>query len=247
MVICSIPNTYMPGTYTYPFEYQLPPDLPGVFEIEDYSGGLVRDLTCRISYKLKATLDVNGFFAKDLKANYHLTVHEQLTQTIQPGHDSTSQSVNFLCCFNKGTCHLDVTMDKNVYLAGETAQVYCKINNGSQVDITNMRCKLVQAITFKAHGHNETFTRELCRQTFPGVPAGAVMEQPQPLPLVPNVHEKAIINPSTSGLLITCSYHVDVECNIPWCPDVRLRLPLTVIAPMLVKAPIPAKLFPEPM
>ncbi|DAZ95620.1 TPA: hypothetical protein N0F65_002249 [Lagenidium giganteum] len=229
IVICSFPQMYMPGNYMYNFQYQLPPTLPGVFHLDDYDHEDLEDLEAKIKYTLKATLDVNGFFAKDLKANCHLVVYSQLMHTIQPSEDSTMQNVNFLCCFNKGKCSLAVAMDKNAYVPGETAQIQCHINNESEVDITNMRCLLWQDITLATkHGHR-TFSRLMCKQDFPGVPSHSTLQQPQPLQLLGNTKDGSMC-PSTDGSVIKCAYRNDVECDIPWCPDINLHLPVTILA-----------------
>ncbi|GAB9472303.1 hypothetical protein Gpo141_00009484 [Globisporangium polare] len=230
IVICAIPQEYMPGHYMYPFEYQLPVELPGVFHLESYSSGFVDDLKAKIKYKFKATLDVGGFFSKDLKADCNLAVHERNMQLIRPSEDSTTQNVNFLCCLNKGTCNLAVAMDKNVYLPGEVAQIQCQINNNSSVEISAMHCHLYQDIKLRlSHGGFHEFTREIASRVFPGVAAQSSSSQPQPLPLASDHGE--FLNPSTTGNLIQCSYRINVECDIPWCPDVVLHLPVTLIAP----------------
>jgi hypothetical protein len=225
-------NMYMPGKYMYPFEYQLPVPLPGSIRIDGFSSGSVENLSGKIKYKLKATLDVGGFFATDLKADCDLVVHERLFQSIMASEDSTTQDVRFLCCFNKGRCTLSVAMDKNVYLPGETAQIQCVIDNGSTVNIDHMRCQLFQDVTvlLKHHGR-QTFTQQICQQEFQGVPAGGSLQQPQPLTLMSD--RGVVITPSTTGELISCAYRIVIECDIPWCPDVQLRMPVTIIAPAL--------------
>lgn len=229
IVISAISQTYMPGHYMYPFQYQLPVELPGVFRLESYASGFIDKLEAKIKYKFKATLDVGGYFASDLKADCNLVVHERNLEAIRPSEDSVTQNVNFLCCINKGTCQLAVAMDKNVYLPGETAQIQCQINNGSSVEITAMRCRLYQDIKLRTkHGHHE-FTREMATRAFPGVPANSSLAQPQPIALVSD--HGAFLNPSTGGRLIQCSYRINVECDIPWCPDVEMHLPVTLIAP----------------
>jgi hypothetical protein len=225
-------NMYMPGKYMYPFEYQLPVPLPGSIRIDGFSSGSVENLSGKIKYKLKATLDVGGFFATDLKADCDLVVHERLFQSIMASEDSTTQDVRFLCCFNKGRCTLSVAMDKNVYLPGETAQIQCVIDNGSTVNIDHMRCQLFQDVTvlLKHHGR-QTFTQQICQREFQGVPAGGSLQQPQPLTLMSD--RGGVITPSTTGELISCAYRIVIECDIPWCPDVQLRMPVTIIAPAL--------------
>ncbi|KAF1791216.1 Immunoglobulin E-set [Phytophthora cactorum] len=137
---------------------------------------------------------------------------------LQPGHSRTqfqrasskrgltTQNVKFLCCFNRGTC---------------------------QLAITAMRCKLYQDITVKItkEGSYRTFTRLMCESAFPGVPPGASLSQPQPLTLISTSNSH--LQPSTKSDLIACAYRIDVECDIPWCPDVRLHLPINILAPEL--------------
>ncbi|KAG1704666.1 hypothetical protein DVH05_005595 [Phytophthora capsici] len=233
VIFATTGRNYTPGRYSYPFEYQLPAQLPGVFKITGYSQGDIDKLSAKIKYKFKATLDVDGFFASDLKADCDLVVHERNLKELVASEDSTTQDVKFLCCFSRGTCQLAVAMDKSVYLPGETAQIHCNITNGSTVEITAMRCKLYQDITVKLakEGSYRTFTKLMCESAFPGVPPGASLSQPQPLSLI-STHSGAL-QPSTKGDLIACSYRIDVECDIPWCPDVRLQLPVSIIAPEL--------------
>jgi hypothetical protein len=163
-------------------------------------------------------------------------VHERNFKQLVASEDSTTQDVNFLCCFSRGKCELAVAMDKSVYFSGETAQIQCNINNGSTVEITTMRCKLYQDITVQLAkgGSYQTFTRLICEKQFPGVPPNSSLTQPQPLALVPG--NASALQPSTKGELIACAYRIDVECDIPWCPDVRLHLPINVIAPGLPSA-----------
>ncbi|KAG7376742.1 hypothetical protein PHYPSEUDO_012800 [Phytophthora pseudosyringae] len=226
-------RNYAPGRYSYPFEYQLPAELPGSFHINGYSQGDIEKLSAKIKYKFKTTLDVDGFFASDLKVDCDLVVHERNFKELVASEDSTAQDVKFLCCFSRGTCQLAVAMDKSVYLPGETAQIQCNIANGSTVEITAMRCKLYQDITVKLakEGSYRTFTKLMYESAFPGVPPGASLSQPQPLPLV-SMHSSAL-QPSTKSDLIACAYRIDVECDIPWCPDVRLHLPVSILAPEL--------------
>ncbi|KAH7463954.1 hypothetical protein PRIC2_005931 [Phytophthora ramorum] len=230
VIFATAGQNYAQGRYTYPFEYQLPAELPGAFKITNYSQGDVEDLSAKIKYKFKATLDVGGFFASDLKADCDLVVHERNFKELVPSEDSTTQDVKFLCCFSRGKCELAVAMDKSVYFPGETAQIQCSVNNGSTVEITAMRCKLYQDITVQLAkgGSFRTFTKQMCENQFPGVPPGSSLAQAQPLTLVPT--SSGFLQPSTKGELIACAYRIDVECDIPWCPDVRLHLPINIIA-----------------
>jgi hypothetical protein len=236
LVLYEIDQTLAPGQYAYPFQYQLPPSLPGVIHLKNVSE---RSFCCnegKIKYTLKATLDVDGFLAEDLKADCHLVVHSALMQTVKASEDHITKNVNFLCCINKGICTLDVVMDKNVYLPGETSMIQCNIQNGSSVNIENMRCKLYQVIHLRgSSGGDYTIKSKIAEKTFPGVPANATLQQPQPLPLVTSLGYE--MTPSTQGNFIDCRYFIDIECDIPWCPDVHLNLPVQIIAPILPPPP----------
>ncbi|KAG7376741.1 hypothetical protein PHYPSEUDO_012799 [Phytophthora pseudosyringae] len=221
-------QSYTPGCYTYPFEFQLPAELPGAFKISGYSDGDIADLSAKITYKFKATLDVGGFFASDLKAACDLVVHERHSKALVGSEDSITQDVKFLCCFSRGSCDLAVAMDKSVYCPGETARIQCNINNRSSVGITAMRCKLYQDVTVEIGGEYRTFTKLMCENVFPGVAPSSTLAQLQPLALVPD--HSGFLQPSAKGELIVCAYHIDVECDIPWCPDVCLHLPVSIIA-----------------
>lgn len=233
-MICSLPHAYAPGKYMYPFEYQLPPTLPGVFHLDKFYSDNVRDMKVDIKYKLKTTLDVNGFFASDLKADCHLVVHPQPVMNVsEPLMDSTVENVNFLCCINKGQCELAIRLDKSVFFPGETANVACDVDNRSQVEITALRCYLHQDIhlTPKKGGSTRTFSRKLCVQSFPGVAAASKSSQPLPLPLVTAEYGTNAMPPSTTGIMVRCSYRIEAECDIPWAPDVHLSIPVTIMAP----------------
>lgn len=172
-------------------------------------------------------------FSKDLKDTTRLVVHEQLRQDIHPSEDSITKTVRYLCCINKGTCSLAVAMDKNVYFLGDVAQIQVVINNSSSIEITRMRCTLNQLVALKLDGKTY-LEREVAKQVFPGVEAGQSITQSQPLPLMANLNNVNYINPSTNGMIIQCGYRIDIECDIPMCPDVELHMPITIIAPVIV-------------
>ncbi|TMW65700.1 hypothetical protein Poli38472_008342 [Pythium oligandrum] len=165
IILSQIPHTLQPGDYVYPFQYQLPSTLPGVFSLERYACLGVNNLEATVQYKFKATLE-------DLKARTYVVVHERLAQRIQPSQDSITQNIHWFCCLSRGKCTLAVAMDKNVYLPGETAQILCHITNDSHVNISALRCHLYQDITLTlAFPEAQTFTRLIAEARFSGVPA----------------------------------------------------------------------------
>jgi hypothetical protein len=99
-----------------------------------------------------------------------------------------------------------------------------------------MRCKLYQVIHLRGStGGDRTIKSKIAEKSFPGVPANSTLQQPQPLPLVASSGYS--MTPSTQGNYIQCQYFIDIECDIPWCPDVHLNLPVQIIAPILPPSP----------
>ncbi|KAG6949292.1 hypothetical protein JG687_00014966, partial [Phytophthora cactorum] len=195
-----------PGTLFVSVRVPAPSSTTGRVPHQRVFAGRYRELSAKIKYKFKATLDVDGFFASDLKADCNLVIHERNFRELVPSEDSTTQNVKFLCCFNRGTC---------------------------QLAITAMRCKLYQDITVKItkEGSYRTFTKLMCESAFPGVPPDTSLSQPQPLTLISTSNSH--LQPTTKSDLTACAYRIDVECDIPWCPDIRLHLPINILAPEL--------------
>ena len=221
----------------YPFEYQLPENLPSVFDIVKYPGGCRRLLTVNILYKLKACLDVNGFLSKHLKGEIAPVVHARLPAHMMVSEYRTQKAVRLLCCICRGRCRLAVAMDKNAYHVGEVAQIQCTIDNNSDVDITRGTCRLHQEIVMRAGGHVVKLHKVLAERAFAGVKQRTSVQQPQPMPLVADAG-RGTVTSSTTGRIIECRYRIEIACDIPWCPKVRLRLPVTMLPPNNPEAPV---------
>eukprot|EP00116_Pleurobrachia_bachei_P007887 sb/3468149/ len=67
--------------------------------------------------------------------------------------------------------------------------------------------------------------RERERERERGCKEGETISQDQQLPLVGD------FLPVTYAKHITCEYRIEVECAIPWCPDVELHIPVGLYEP----------------
>nr|AIG55451.1 secreted protein [Thraustotheca clavata] len=224
IVLFNVQHHIPVGNYVYPFQYQLPQGLPGCFD-NTYDSGV----HAKIEYSVKGTLCIDGMFTRDLKSRQKLTVYSQLAGNVSPSYAEKTQTVRLFCCFSQGQCHLRVAMDKNMYGPGEVPMINCDIVNQSKKDIRTMRCELIRVVEVYVHGRHRTLTKVICGANFPGVPAGTDLTQPQPFQL-----NGKDLYPSTRGEFIMCRYHIEVTCDIPWCPDVCLELPIALGAPILV-------------
>ena len=88
------------GSYVFPFSFALMPNLPGSIQIAGSNAGLPYFGSVR--YKVKATVDLQGFFARDLKYTHDLIIHEPLHYQIASVWNEKSGTARFLCCIPKG-------------------------------------------------------------------------------------------------------------------------------------------------
>jgi hypothetical protein len=223
------------GVHEFPFQYQLPPGLPGVFEYKkkrkvhkrDQDGGSSEEelkVKAKIVYKLKCYLDFDR--AKDLTAKQELVVHEMIEGNINPSHDEITREVMLCCCIPRGQCELKAVFDKNQYVPGELAQCMAKIDNRSKSDVGEMSVKLMRTIRLKnKHGRDYNIVDTILEANYEGVPAETDAERAMPLQLAGD------LQPSTNGKICHCNYHFDVECNISMAPDIELHMPVVLYAP----------------
>ncbi|GAM25341.1 hypothetical protein SAMD00019534_085160 [Acytostelium subglobosum LB1] len=226
--ICVYPQQGIvnPGHYSFPFQYQLPPTLPGTFSEEgkDATG----NYQGTIMYKVKATVDVAH--KHDLKATSRLVVNERCNDLVKPNYAENRKS--FL--LTKGKLVAQVWMNKNVYYPGETLVNKVKINNTSIKETRRISIKVSQRIELRAHLYYRTLNKQVYKQEYDGVPP--CFYGKRYLPFSIPVH----IKPSSSiGEHIRSVYQVEVEFDIPGALDLVVTLPLTVFAPQFLYSTLP--------
>ncbi|TMW65699.1 hypothetical protein Poli38472_008341 [Pythium oligandrum] len=228
IVVLEIPQTLEPGLHSYPFQFHLPATAPNTFELKnDYMQNLT-SFNASVKYKFMATLEVDGFLTKDLKETIEVAVQQQQRpEAVEPVRDSTILNVKSMGLFKKGTCELAAATDKNVYRAGETAQIQCEIKNHSKVGISAMRCRLYLDITVPVSYGRHTFEREIAEAKFPGVAAGKEETQSLPFQLVSKLNGGVML-PSSTGRNFECAYRIMIDGDISWGKDIKLTLPINI-------------------
>jgi len=222
----------MPGQYVFPFSFLLPQNLPGSFHEEDVSRGW-GDYMGQIFYRIEAECDHGGFFQRDIKNSQNLVVHQHLLTEIQPTIVNKNANVKVCCCIDKGRIEMTASFDKNAYQPGETAFMMVAVNNQSDVDVRSMHCKLKRRIHLRAYGYTFQKTEVLQDLQHQGVPAHEVRSGDNSIRMeLPLTDSRwGMIQPGARGELVTCEYWLEVECDIPWAPDVVIHLPVTIYHP----------------
>jgi len=221
------PGGFPIGRFSYPFQYRLPPNLPGVFEKHRKHGLKVK---AKIRYKIVAIVEIPGLFKHDLKVKQHLVIHERLDRSIEPKHHFKEKQVRTCCCVPRGPVKCECWMNKNAYSSGEVAQVSVKVENESAVEVRHFNSKLIREITLHAHGVTNVIRDIICMEKYPGTPPHSVKSTDIPLRL--NGKRGKGIQPSTNSRLVKCQYFMMIELDVPWAPDLEIYSPVVIYAPL---------------
>ncbi|KAJ8537429.1 hypothetical protein ON010_g13171 [Phytophthora cinnamomi] len=239
ITLCDGRESFAPGEYVFPFAYQLRSTLPGSFHVDRRHAGEICDIDAAVKYALKLRLPVKGAFSADLKAERSLNIKPaQTAQLVQPRTDATAQQAKLLGFIRQGNCEISGSLERDVFIAGETLQVRASIVNGSKMDVKSVSVRLVEDLVIRANSDHSEIKATTClaKKEFPGVAAGATtIDQAYSLDLVGRSERYAVLPPMTSSL-VTTRHHVEVRCKFRMSPNVHIEIPVKILAPQLTEA-----------
>jgi len=203
-----------PGRYSYPFNFQLPQGIPGVFHYErtEFNGDRVK---AAVVYKVKCWLDMPG---KDIKRTEKIVISEAVTKQIVPIHEENKKS--FL--FAKGELKLRVDVAKNVFIPGEPIPIAVSVHNESSKKVEALKVKLMRAVDVRAKIIHRNRIDEVSRIKYEGVLAHSNTDQVLQFQIDQEVY------PSTNGKLVHCKYHLDIECDVAMAFDLEVHPPVVI-------------------
>jgi len=228
-------QTLNQGQYTFPFQFVLPTGLPGVYH-DRRTGEHGQFWLAETVYSLIAECDVTGFLSIDIKSEQRLVMYPALATEVKQVSETKTANVNFCCCINKGTANMTVHFNKNCYVPGEQAVIICEAKNDSTVDFTKIKVKLKSMVTMKCQSKTKNFEDRLHVSEFEGVKqmTDATGDKARRVDIMlarTDGKSGEPLQPETNGTNVKCKYWVEVEYDIPWCPDIEIKLPLTIYAP----------------
>lgn len=230
MLVHNYQGPVMPGQYQFPFSFQLPDGLPGDFEEQRRVNG-TDSYRASIRYTLTAECQAPGW-RQDIVSVQPIIVDEHIRGSLAPVSEERTASVRFCCCIPRGDATMKVTFDKTCYMPGETAQIICEANNRSKVDFRAIVVKLTRRLKLVDNrGASWNITETLFEQKYPGVKVGEVAEgeAARNVPIAIVSPKDGLLQPQTTrGKYVTCRFHVIVEYDIPYCPDIQIRLPIEI-------------------
>ncbi|KAF4318155.1 hypothetical protein BBO99_00000279 [Phytophthora kernoviae] len=234
IVLCDDRQAYAPGEYVYPFNYQLNPTLPGSFHVNRRHAGEICDIDAAVKYELKLRLPLKGVFNSDLKLDQPLKIRasQAMAYPVQTQSGSTAQHAKLLGVIRQGNCELSGTLDRDAYIAGDTLQIRCAISNGSSMEVRSVSVRLYEDLVIHKNSDHEDIKAQTClvKKDFPGLSAGASLDQVLSLGLVGRADRYAVLPPMTSQMA-SWTHHVEVSCKFLLSPSVKIEIPVKILPP----------------
>lgn len=220
-------GTVAPGHYSFPFLYQLPPNLPGTYHEEGGHNHNGTGYHAKVLYKVKASVDVH--FRHNLHHTARLVVNEKFDQLLAPSYAENQKS--FL---TGGNLHIRTWLDKNAYMPGETMLAKMKANNTSVKPTRRIRIKVFHNLELRAHGRTKQIYYKEYEQDFPGFEPCFYGLKWMPF------HVPVSLRPSSLlGHHVHSSYIFEIECDIPGATDLSVKLPVRLLAPQFLWSSVP--------
>jgi hypothetical protein len=228
------------GCYAYPFQYQLPHNLPGSFNVqhEDMDSGQAWEGI--VQYSLSAVLVVPS--ASKLSREAVLVVYDSLdcrNSESPPQPKSASGSVRTFFCLTRGSVLVTCRLQHAAYCPTSRIIVGLEMKNESSVDVAGYTVNLLRVVKLEALDRmrdEEQLTTHTVLSTVlesegQGCPHNNTISHEVVLNLTAAQNIQSVgVPPNTSSSLVKCNYVIDVSVHVPWGPDIELRQPLLIKA-----------------
>lgn len=142
------PTRIDPGTFTFPFQFTIPPHCPPTFEtvtgkIQYRLFGIVSSQVNQ--YKIETPLVVSSLIDLNLQPNL-----------LQPTNQSTVKNITSCCCINAGEAHVSLKLPRTGFcVIQDRVPVTFECRNGSSRQLI-VRAEIAQGIVYNAAGHTRT-------------------------------------------------------------------------------------------
>ncbi|XP_008286900.1 arrestin domain-containing protein 3-like [Stegastes partitus] len=214
-------ETVLPqGNHVYRFSFNIPTgSMPSSFK--GFHGKIVYKLVAKLSrsWKMDSTAEKELSFVSKSIPNLHSLRLQQV--------GSTKKETGV---FSRGEVHMDASVDKTAYAAGETMMIFAKINNSTSSDMVP-KISLVRDVQYHANGSTKSDSQvvhkvvENCikSQTQKEIRCGIK---------IPSDYLLTIQNCD----IIRVDYHLKVYLDISFAFDPKIKFPVIILPPVMVSS-----------
>jgi sporulation-control protein spo0M len=205
------------GEHTFPFQYQLPQNIPPSFE------GIVG----RVRYEIRAKVVRIGLLKANHRASTFLAVREHaelMRLCVEPQMCDKSSRVSCLC-FNFGSINMTCNVPRTGFSPGDAIPLSAHIENLT-TKIIYIQALLKRYDIYIARGGNKNRPRKQYRLVnSPSIQAGEITSF--------DTHQSLKIPEEVPATLKSCScisveYALVIRAVIPMAPNVKVKIPIVV-------------------
>ena len=207
-----------PGDYSFPFQIQLPSNLPTSFESSN----------ARIRYSLTSTIDIPWAFDQHTYKAITVISHVDLNldPTLRRPYNLCESKTVCCCCCKSGPISATLCLKKTGFVCGEYLSGDVTINNQSSRDVKPPTIHLYEKLTLHATTRSKTFVRAICSFNLPkSVPSGTSESFNNIGFVIPAVCPSSL----PTSRIINLSYYFDLNFDasgISFSTD--MQVPLTI-------------------
>ncbi|XP_054159779.1 arrestin domain-containing protein 4-like [Oppia nitens] len=206
--ICA--TTLQPGNHEIPFKFQLPESgIPSSFE----------SIYGCICYFIEYII---GESDRSHRSGCEIIVEAPVKDNLYLSVGGSTEKDLGILCLGSGKISLSTHINKKGFLAGESLDIHCFIDNLSTVSVTP-RATLYQTQIFMTGDKHKTIEIQLSEPILGSV-INAGHKQQEILKI--KIPEKTILTMKSS--LITVKYFIHLTLDIPYTIDLHLNLPIVI-------------------
>ncbi|XP_060893934.1 arrestin domain-containing protein 3-like [Labrus mixtus] len=214
-------DTLLPqGIHVYKFNFHIPPgSFPSSFR--GHHGRIVYMLETKLSrsWRMDRTVEKEINFVSKSIPNL---------QSLMLQHAGSTKKE--MGPFSKGNVHMDASVDRRAYTAGETLMVVAKINNSSSSEMTP-EFHLIQDVVYRASGRTKHESNTILKMQDNSIKAQTQKEVRCAMKL-PTDMVQSIYNCD----IISVDYQLKVYLDISFAFDPEIVFPLVICSPSLASA-----------
>lgn len=207
-----------PGEYPFEVEVEIPADARPSFDAEK----------CRVFYELSVLVDIP--LGRDLKASQSFRVTGNVgSERPAAGHVRTrypeDQKLGLLDSWFSPDLKVEAALTENAFVEGDTIEGIFVVNTLKPLKFRAISVRLLAVEQTTAHGHTDSHAHqgEPIVIATDGVIEGDYSQQFQ-LPV-------SQIGPiTTRGELFSIDCFVQIELDVPWAKDPKIRVPITLLS-----------------
>jgi len=135
----------MPGDYTIPFSFQLPPLIPSSMNFSDTT--LQSRPKAKVKYHIKSILE--DFHGKTAMVNKQVLILREMGDSFQTNiSQAHSNRMKTWCCVDQGPSAVSVNFEKNIFEPHEVCKANVSVDNSQcNLNVNHVRLAIEQELT----------------------------------------------------------------------------------------------------